>query len=368
MALWWMKCGIMYLLSEIEEEGVLAQAIVDTVREPLLVLDQDLRVVAASRSFCTSFDVVSEATLGRLVYELGEGEWNIPALRHLLELIIPEHGVMEDFEVDHVFPRIGHRTLILTARKVFYEGNSHTTLLLCFYDVTERRASERALQFLLEQKDLLLAEMSHRVANSLQIIASILLLKAKTVRSEESRLHLEDAHRRVLSVASVQQHLQAYGVGHEISIASYLTTLCETLSASMISGSRPIALRVVSGEGHANSSTAVSLGLIVTELVMNALKYAFPQDTKRAEVVVGYEANNSDWRLTVSDNGKGLPKRRRGQTITGLGTHLIEALAQQLDAQVKIDSSRAGTTVSVMHATFTPQLPTPTTAQQVPAS
>ena len=97
---------------EIEDKVALAQAIVDTVREPLLVLDQDLRVVGASRSFYRTFDVSSEVTLGRLVYELGEGEWNIPALRHLLERIVPEHGVMEDFEVEHVFPRMGHRILL----------------------------------------------------------------------------------------------------------------------------------------------------------------------------------------------------------------------------------------------------------------
>jgi chemotaxis protein methyltransferase CheR len=156
----------------------------------------------------------------------------------------------------------------------------------------------------------------------------------------------------------VQQHLQAYGLGQEISISSYLATLCETLSASMISGNRPVALRVVSDEGHASSSTAVSLGLIVTELVMNALKHAFSEDTKTAEVVVGYEANKADWKLTVSDNGIGLPKQRRGQTRIGLGTHLVEALAQQLDAQMKVDSTRKGTTVSIVHATFASRLPT----------
>jgi chemotaxis protein methyltransferase CheR len=221
------------------------------------------------------------------------------------------------------------------------------------------------VEALLEQKDLLLAEMSHRVANSLQIIASILLLKAKTVQSEESRLHLEDAHRRVLSVASVQQHLQAYGLGEEISVASYLSKLCETLGTSIISGNRPVALRVVAGEGHTNASTAVSFGLIATELVLNALKHAFSEDAKTAEVVVGYEANEGDWKLTVSDNGIGLPKRRRGQNNIGLGTHLVEALAKQLDAQVKIDSTRAGTTVSIIHATFTSRLPT---SAAVPAS
>jgi PAS domain-containing protein len=91
-------------LPGIEDKATLAQAIVDTVREPLLVLDQDLRVVAASRSFFTIFDVSSEVTLGRLVYELGEGEWNIPALRHLLERIVPEHNVMEDLRLSMFSP------------------------------------------------------------------------------------------------------------------------------------------------------------------------------------------------------------------------------------------------------------------------
>jgi two-component sensor histidine kinase len=90
---------------------------------------------------------------------------------------------------------------------------------------------------------------------------------------------------------------------------------------------------------------------------MNALKHAFSEDVRTAEVVVGYEANDGDWKLTVSDNGIGLPKRRRGQTKIGLGTHLVEALAKQLDAQVKIDSTSAGTTASIVHATFAPRLP-----------
>ena len=80
------------------------------------------------------------------------------------------------------------------------------TILLAFEDITERRTSERALKSLLEQKDILLSEMSHRVANSLQIIASILLMKARNVQSDETRQHLEDAHRRVMSVASLQRH------------------------------------------------------------------------------------------------------------------------------------------------------------------
>jgi two-component sensor histidine kinase len=95
---------------------------------------------------------------------------------------------MDAFEVEHEFPRIGHRIMLLNARAVFYADKSHTTLLLAFEDVTERRAIEREkeellrqTEELLRQKDVLLREMEHRVANSLQIIASILMIKARTV-------------------------------------------------------------------------------------------------------------------------------------------------------------------------------------------
>jgi hypothetical protein len=98
------------------DTATLALAIVDTVREPLLVLDKDLRVVAASRSFYLTFKVESTNTVGRLLYALGDGQWDIPRLRLLLENIVPEHGVMDDFEVEHQFPGVGRRTMLLPAR------------------------------------------------------------------------------------------------------------------------------------------------------------------------------------------------------------------------------------------------------------
>src|SRR4051812_3303315 len=169
------------------------------------------------------------------------------------------------------------------------------------------RRTERALQKLLEQKEMLLSEMSHRAANSLQIIASILLMKARTVESAEIRLHLEDAHQRVMSVASVQQHLQASGKGEQIAVGPYLSKLCDALSASMIGDNRSISLRVVAGDGATTSGEAVSLGLIVTELVINALKHAFPDSPNGAHIIVGYEVDGANWSLSISDNGVGMP-------------------------------------------------------------
>jgi len=337
---------------DIQAGLTLAQAIVDTVRDPLVVLDQDLRVIAASRSFLQTFGLVSHDVQGCLIYEIDGGQWNIPELRDLLETITRNRSAVEGYEVDREFPVVGQRTMLLNAREVFYENGPHSSVLLAFEDVTDRRAIERQVAELLREKDMLLDEMQHRVANSLQIIASILLIKARTVQSEEARLQLEDAHQRVLSVSAVQKHLQLSGRNEPIEIDSYLAKLCETLAQSMIGDSRPISLKVESDAGTIVSREAVSLGLVVTELVMNALKHAFPDSKPDAAIMVSYKVADKDWKLTISDNGIGKPDVKASQNKAGLGTSLIQALARQLDATVDIASDGLGTAVSMTHATF----------------
>ena len=337
---------------DLKDSITLAQAVVDTVRDPLVVLDNDLRVVAASRSFYNTFRLVREDVRGNLLYEIDGGQWDIPELRELLGTISNGQAAVEGYEIDREFPAIGRRVMLLNARKVFYEQGTHSTVLLAFEDVTDRRAVERQVQELLLEKDMLLEEIQHRVANSLQIIASILILKARSVQSQETRLQLEDAHQRVLSVAAVQQHLHVSGGGKPIELASYLSKLCETLAQSMIGDSRLISLKVDADAGSAISRDAVSIGLIVTELVMNALKHAFPAEKPDAAIVVSYKVAGSDWKLTVSDNGIGKPDVNAGNTKPGLGTSLVKALTRQLDAVVAIVSGPRGTAVSVTHATF----------------
>jgi chemotaxis protein methyltransferase CheR len=242
--------------------------------------------------------------------------------------------------------------MCLNVRKVFYEEGSHSTVLLAFEDITGRHAIEQQLQQLMQEKDMLLEEMQHRVANSLQIIASILLIKARTVQSEETRLQLEDAHQRVLSVAAVQKHLQVSGHGAAIEIGNYLTRLCETLAQSMIGDSRPITLNVEADDGKLLSHQAVSVGLIVTESVMNALKHAFPDDRKNAAIVVSYKIAGSDWKLTIADNGVGKSEPTDPEKRRGLGTSLVQSLAKQLDARVDYEPVSQGMAVSITHATF----------------
>jgi two-component sensor histidine kinase len=164
------------------------------------------------------------------------------------------------------------------------------------------------------------------------------------VTSEETRHHLQDAHQRVLSVAAVQLHLHLAKGVDQIESGPYLSKLCESLGASMTGEGQPIEIKVMADKGTIASSKAVSLGLIVTELLINAVKYAFPVERAGALVL-------------VTDNGVG--KRAGAETSpkAGLGTAIVQALAKQFDAQMDVVSGPAGTSVSIVRATFTSHMP-----------
>src|SRR6195256_37094 len=128
----------------VEEIQNYALNIVDTVREPLLILDVTLRVQSANRAFYQTFQVSAEETVDRLIYELGNGQWDIPALRTLLEDVVPKSSVFNDFELEHSFPVIGRRVMLLNARKL-QAGHHGELLVLAMEDVTARKRAEEAL-------------------------------------------------------------------------------------------------------------------------------------------------------------------------------------------------------------------------------
>jgi chemotaxis protein methyltransferase CheR len=228
------------------------------------VLDGELKILLASGSFHRAFRIDPAKSEGRQLFALDGGAWDFLALRALLGPALSRHDVITGFKVTHRFPWIGERTLLLHARKMPVEHARDTIILLGFEDITERREIEqekerlqRQTDDLVLQKEMLLREMQHRVLNSLQIIASILMLKARAVASDETCQHLQDAHQRILSVAAVQQHLHNYGPHDPIAIGTYLRELCASLANSMISESRPVLLQVTADEGGDRSGAGL---------------------------------------------------------------------------------------------------------------
>ncbi|HEY5383061.1 MAG TPA: histidine kinase dimerization/phosphoacceptor domain -containing protein [Candidatus Paceibacterota bacterium] len=327
--------------------NALTRAVVETIHEPFLVLDADLRIIVASRSFYEKFRVSKEDTQGKLLYEIGNGQYDIPALRHFLKNIIPEHAVMKEYKIRHDFLTIGKRTMLLSAREVVYENSQRKNLLLSIGDITGQELLDEEKEKLSKQKDLMIKEMKHRMANSLQLIASILILKSEKVESPEIRSHLQDAHERIMSIATVEKFLDTTSLDEEVEVGPYLTGLCNSLSQSMIEGNKPISLKVQSGSGMVTSAEGVSLGLITAELVINSIKHAFPPG-KAGNIFVRHEATKGGWVLSISDDGVGIkidPSRKEG-----LGTTIVQSLARQLGATVVVHTSTQGTDVSIERA------------------
>ena len=122
------------------------EGIVETIREPLIVLTPDLKVISANRSFYETFQVAPEETEGRFIFDIGNHQWDIPALRELLEEIIPPNTHFNNFEVDHAFPRIGRKKVLLNARRIYREGKGTDMILLAIEDISERKKTEEALK------------------------------------------------------------------------------------------------------------------------------------------------------------------------------------------------------------------------------
>jgi two-component sensor histidine kinase len=169
---------------------------------------------------------------------------------------------------------------------------------------------------------------------------------ARKVQSEEARSHLHLAHQRVMSVAALQRQLAASKVG-DVELRPYLTALCESIGASMIRDHNQLSLDTTVDDTVTSADVSMSLGLIVTELVINALKHAFPED-RSGKIKVDYHSHGPNWTLSVTDDGVGMPSDA-ASVKPGLGTSIVQALSAQLHGVIKVSDVHPGTAVYVTH-------------------
>jgi two-component sensor histidine kinase len=325
----------------------LAMAVVVSSRAPVLLLDESRVVVGASQAFCQVFGIDEPTIVGREFSSLGAGEWVAPQLHSLLKATAAGFAEVKNYEFDLKREGRAPRRLIVNAHKLDYGEGEDVRLLLAIADVTEARIAEKMNDDLIRDKGILLQELQHRVANSLQIIASVLLQSARRVQSEEARGHLNNAHHRVMSVAAIQKQLAVSSIDR-VSLRPYLTQLCESIGASMIHDVDQVSLEVKSDESRVNADVSVSIGLVVTELVINALKHAFPE-RRQGKIIVDYGSEDEDWVLSVTDNGVGMPEQP-GDAKPGLGTNIVQALAKQLDARITLLDAKPGTAILLEHS------------------
>jgi two-component sensor histidine kinase len=327
-------------------ESASTLAVIVSSYQPLLFLTGDLVVVAASSSFCRDFEIEPANVPGRPLSQLGNGEWAMPKLNSLLRSTASANIAIDAYEIDLIRKDHKPRSLLINAHKLDDGDMERVRLLVAITDVTFARAEARQKDELIREKAILLQEVQHRVANSLQIIASLLMQSARKVQSEEARGHLHDAHQRVMSIAAVQRHLASSSPG-DVALAPYFAQLCESLGASMIHDSKQLSIAVTVDNSVVTANVSVSLGLITTELVINALKHAFPE-CRHGKIKIDYRSDGPDWTLSVVDDGVGMPTGA-DKAKPGLGTGIVEALARQMEGVIHVVDANPGTAVTLVH-------------------
>jgi two-component sensor histidine kinase len=299
---------------ELEGQREYLDKLVDSLRECLVVLGWDLRVKHANGPFYSTFKVKPEETEGRLIYELGNGQWNIPELRKLLEDILPKEQSFDDFEVMHEFETIGHRHMLLNARRL-----DHLNLIvLAIEDVTERDAGYR-------RQRVLASEMSHRVKNILALVDSI---AAQTVRKSRSLDDFQQAfHGRLAALA--RSHGQ--WLADDLQVADLRGLLEEVAENAGVDRPR---LNLNGSSVVVKPAQTMALNLTFHELCTNATKYgALATEKGRVNVTWAVEDGNQVRLLWKESGGPAA----RSPNQRGFGLQLIETLCPfELDGTAEV--------------------------------
>jgi PAS domain S-box-containing protein len=321
-----------------------AESIIDTVREPLIALDQDLRVVTASRSFYEFFKVKPEETVGQLIYELGNKQWNIPKLRELLETILPQKAAFDNYEVEHDFATIGRRIMLLNAWQIQRVLGKERIILLAIEDITERKKTEEIIQASLKEKETLLKEVHHRVKTNMQVICSLLNLQSSNVRDKDALAMLKDSQSRIQSMALVHNKLYQSQNLASINMSDYIKELTGDLIKSYTTSHDRVTVNIDPSDVFLGIDMAIPCGLVINELVTNSLKYAFPKNRTGQIAISLKEGGNQELELVVSDNDVGIPEGINTANTNTFGLKLVTNLAQdQLDGKIELDRSRRTT-------------------------
>ena len=318
---------------------LLAQSIVDTVRDPIVILEHDLTVVTASRAFLDLFGSASIEIEGRRLEELGKGQWNVAALTSLLTRVVPDDAPLNDYLLEDEFPGLGRRVFKINARKVYRPGNHVTRLLVYFEDATEATAADR-------HRDTLAAELAHRIKNSLQIISAFVSFEIRRA-SEPCVVGYRAMQARINAVAELYEVIASSTAFGPVYMPNYLAGIASSLRSSLLGDASGITISVVADALEIDPDHAVPMGLLANELATNAVKYAFPSGTGKIEI--GFRNRDDGVVLTIHDNGIGLGAAPKGGT--GMGSRFVAAFAKQLGGSVATASGSSGTTVTVRFPT-----------------
>jgi two-component system CheB/CheR fusion protein len=332
-----------------------AEAIVETVREPLVILNQNLQVVKANKKFYETFQSAHQDTEGRLIYDLGNGQWNIPKLRELLENILPAHSTFRDFEVTHEFDRVGRKVMLLNASEIFNPNAQARTILLAIEDATDRKHAEEALRTTNAELQHFAYALTHDLQEPLRMVVNFTQLLAEEYGGKLGK----DADRFIsysvqgaLRIEALLKALLAYWEVSERERGSLTAIDCGAVLAKTLFNLQAAIAEsgavVTSDPLPIVAAEEVLLMQLFQNLISNSIKY---RGNEIPRINVSAERYGDGWRFAVGDNGIGIDpqdaervfgmfKRLHGSDIpgTGIGLAICKKVVERQGGRIWVES------------------------------
>jgi two-component system CheB/CheR fusion protein len=332
-----------------------AEAIVETVREPLVILDQNLQVLQANKTFYETFRAAREETEGRLIYDLGNGQWNIPRLRELLENILPAHATFRDFEVTHEFEHVGRKVMLLNASEIFNPNAQARTILLAIEDTTERKQAEEALRTTNAELQDFAYALTHDLQEPLRMVVNFTELLGREYAGKMGKeadtfisYSVEGALRIEALLKALLSYWEVTGREHEASASVDCGAVLATALLNLQVAIAQSGATVTSDPLPTVVAEEVMLTQLFQNLISNSIKY---KDQEAPRIHVSAERDAEGWRFAVRDNGIGVDpqdagrifgmfRRLHGNEIpgTGIGLALCKRIVERKGGRIWVES------------------------------
>jgi two-component system CheB/CheR fusion protein len=332
-----------------------AEAIVETVREPLVILNQNLEVMKANKTFYATFKAAREETEGRLIYDLGNGQWNIPKLRELLENILPAHETFRDFEVTHEFEHVGRKVMLLNASEIFNPTAQARTILVAIEDVTDRKQAEDALKSTNSELQHFAYALTHDLQEPLRMVVNFTDLLGREYAGKmgkEADQFISYSVEGAKRIEALLKGLLAYWEVSEREQNSLASIDCGVVLANAIfnlqAAIEQSAAIVTSDPLPTVVAEEVMLMQLFQNLISNSIKY---RGEVNPRIHVSAERDARGWLFAVRDNGIGIDpedtervfgmfKRLHGTEIpgTGIGLALCKKVVERQGGRIWVES------------------------------
>ncbi len=339
----------------LQESLSYSNSILETIKDPFIILDKDLRTVSANNSFYTTFKVTQKETENKLIYELGNKQWNIPRLKELLEKILQNKTVFNNYEIGHNFESLGYRTMLLNARQVFSKGLGKELIILAIEDITERKELEEELKRSNEELEYLAYLASHDLQEPLRMISSYAQLLEKRYSEKLDKDAKEFIGFMVGGVNNmktlINDLLEYSRVGvkeksiEEFDCNEVINTVLKTIT-NRISETNS---KVTHGSLPKVEGDKQQFIQLFQNLILNSIKY---KSENPPCIHISSTSRGNEWLFSVKDNGIGIAKEHQERIFkmfqrlhtkseydgTGIGLAICKKIVERHDGKIWVES------------------------------